>query len=136
MCASVAGAISCTPVKRGEYAAGSATVFCDDGFKNILDEEIEVFEYTYPEASIIPFYVSEGDAIDTLMADGTQAIITTRELTKDQIEYMKAKYKRVVRQNCIAVDAVALITNKANPVGALSMQEVENILNGKITRWL
>ncbi len=135
MCASVAGAISCTPVKRGEYAAGSATVFCDDGFKNILDEEIEVFEYTYPEASIIPFYVSEGDAIDTLMADGTQAIITTRELTKDQIEYMKAKYKRVVRQNCIAVDAVALITNKANPVGALSMQEVENILNGKITRW-
>lgn len=135
MCASVAGAISCTPVKRGEYAAGSATVFCDDGFKNILDEEIEVFEYTYPEASIIPFYVSEGDAIDTLMADGTQAIITTRELTKDQIEYMKAKYKRVVRQNCIAVDAVALITNKTNPVGALSMQEVENILNGKITRW-
>lgn len=135
MCASVAGAISCTPVKRGEYAAGSATVFCDDGFKNILDEEIEVFEYTYPEASIIPFYVSEGDAIDTLMADGTQAIITTRELTKDQIEYMKAKYKRVVRQNCIAVDAVALITNKANPVGALSMQEVENILNGKISRW-
>lgn len=135
MIASVAGAISCTPVKRGEYAAGSATVFCDDGFKNILDEEIEVFEYTYPEASIIPFYVSEGDAIDTLMADGTQAIITTRELTKDQIEYMKAKYKRVVRQNCIAVDAVALITNKKNPVGALSMQEVENILNGKITRW-
>lgn len=56
------GAVSCTPVKRGEYAAGSATIFCDDGFKNILDEEIEVFEYTYPESSIIPFYVSEGEA--------------------------------------------------------------------------
>ena len=57
--ASVAGAVSCTPVKRGEYASGSATIYCDDGFKNILDEEIEVFEYTYPESSIIPFYVSE-----------------------------------------------------------------------------
>lgn len=133
--AAAAGAVGCTPVKRGEYAAGSATIFCDDGFKNILDEEIEVFEYTYPESSIIPFYVSEGDAIDTLMADGSQAIITTRELTKDQIEYLKAKYKRVVRQNCIAVDAVALITNKNNPVGALSMEEVDNILNGKITKW-
>jgi putative lipoprotein len=133
--AAAAGVVGCTPVKRGEYASGSATIFCDDGFKNILDEEIEVFEYTYPESSIIPFYVSEGDAIDTLMADGTQAIITTRELTKDQIEYMKAKYKRVVRQNCIAVDAVALITNKENPVGALSLDEVKNILNGKITKW-
>lgn len=133
--AAAAGVVGCTPVKRGEYASGSATIFCDDGFKNILDEEIEVFEYTYPESSIIPFYVSEGDAIDTLMADGTQAIITTRELTKDQIECMKAKYKRVVRQNCIAVDAVALITNKKNPVGALSLDEVKNILNGKITKW-
>lgn len=133
--AAVAGAVACTPVKRGEYASGSATVFCDDGFRYILDEEIEVFEYSYPQSSIIPFYVSEGAAIDTLMADGTQAIIATRELTKDQIDYMKSKYKRVVRQKCVAVDAVALITNKKNPVGALSMTEVSDILNGKITRW-
>lgn len=133
--AAAIGAAGCTPVKKGEYASGSATIFCDDGFKNILDEEIEVFEYTYPQASIIPFYVSEGEALDTLMADGTQAIITTKELTKDQIEYLKAKHKRVVRQNCVAVDAVALITNKKNPVSALSMTEVSDILNGKITKW-
>ncbi len=133
--ATVAGAVSCTPVKRGEYASGSATIYCDDGFKNILDEEIEVFEYTYPESSIIPFYVSEGEAIDTLMSDGTQAIITTRELSKEQIDYMKAKFKRVVRQNCIAVDAVALITNKNNPVNGLSVSQVSDILNGKITHW-
>lgn len=108
----LAGAMACTPVKRGEYAKGSGTVFCDDGFKTILDEEIEVFEYSYPESSIIPFYVSEGAAIDTLMNDGTQAVIATRELTKEQIDYLKSKFKRVVRQKCIAVDAVAMITNK------------------------
>lgn len=135
LAAAIAGAVGCSPVKRGEYAAGSATIFCDDGFKNILDEEIEVFEYTYPESSIIPFYVSEGAAIDTLLADGTQAIITTRELNKEQIDYMKAKFKRVVRQNCIAVDAVALITNRKNPVAALSLTEIKDIFNGKITKW-
>lgn len=134
--AAAAGIVSCSTPKKGEgYAIGSTTIFCDDGFKNILDEEIEVFEYTYPQASILPFYVSEGAAIDTLLADGTQAIISTRELTKEQIDYMKSKYKRVVRQNCIAVDAVALITNRKNPVTALSMTEVSDILNGKITRW-
>lgn len=129
------GAVSCGKVKRGEYAKGSATIFCDDGFKNILDEEIEVFEYSYPGSSIIPFYVSEQEAIDTLLADGTQAIIVTRELTKEQKDYLKNKFKRVVRSHCIAVDAVALITNKDNNVTSLSMTEIGEILNGKITRW-
>lgn len=131
----ILGAASCTKVKRGEYAKGSATIFCDDGFRNILNEEIEVFEFSYPESSIIPFYVSEQEAIDTLMADGTQAIIVTQELTKEQKDYIKSKFKRVVKTHCIAVDAVALITNKGNRVTELSMSEISDILNGKITRW-
>lgn len=133
--AALIAAASCTPVKRGEYAKGSATVFCDDGFKNILDEEIEVFEYSYPESSILPFYVGEAEAIDTLLSDNTQCIVVTRELTKEQRDYMKAKFKRVVRQHCIAVDAVALIVNKNNPVGALSIDEIKSILNGQTTKW-
>lgn len=128
-------AISCSPIKRGEYAKGSATIFCDDGFKNILDEEIEVFEFTYPDASIIPVYVSEQEAIDTLMADATQAIIVTQELNDDQIKYIKDKFKRVIKQKPIAVDAVALITNKDNTIKELSMTEISDILTGKINRW-
>ncbi len=131
----VLGAVSCTKVKRGEYAKGSATIFCDDGFRNILNEEIEVFEFSYPESSIIPFFVSEQDAIDTMMSDGTQAIIVTQELTKEQKDYIKSKFKRVVKTHCIAVDAVALITNKGNRVTSLSMKEIGDILNGRITRW-
>ncbi|MCH5225994.1 MAG: substrate-binding domain-containing protein [Muribaculaceae bacterium] len=135
--ASIALAVlaACTPIKKGEYASGSATIFCDDGFRTILEEEIDVFEYTYPQSSIIPFFVSQQEAIDTLLADGTQAIIVTKELTTEQIKYMRSKYKRVVRQQPIAVDAVALITNKDNPVDALSMEEIGKILNGEITKW-
>lgn len=129
------GVVSCGEVKRGEYAKGSATIFCDDGFKNILDEEIEVFEFSYPGSSIIPFYVSEQEALDTLLNDNTQAVIVTRELTPDQRDYMKSKFKRIVRTHCIAVDAVALITNKANNVTSLSVDEIGEILNGKKTKW-
>lgn len=128
-------AFACTPIKKGEYASGSATIFCDDGFKNILEEEIEVFEYTYPNASILPFYVSEQDAIDTLLNNGTNAIVVTREFTKEEIQYMKSKYKRIVRQDPIAVDAVALIINKDNPVNSLSMEEIGKIINGEIKKW-
>lgn len=135
--AAIAGSavMSCSPIKRGEYASGSATIFCDEGFQNILNEEIEVFEYTYPEATIVPYYVSEKEAIDTLLADATSAIIVTREFTPEEIKYMKAKYKRVIKQDLIAADAIALIVNKDNPVGALSMDDIKEILNGEITKW-
>lgn len=129
------GAVSCGEIKRGEYAKGSATIFCDDGFKNILDEEIQVFEFSYPESSIIPFYVSEQQAIDTLLSDNTEAIIVTHELTNEQKEYMKSKYRRIIRTHCIAVDAVALITNKDNDVESISMDEIRDILTGKKTKW-
>lgn len=131
----VSTVMSCGETKRGEYVDGSAVVYCDEGFKNILDEEIEVFEYTYPKSSVIAYYVSEVEALNNLLEDKTNGIIVTQELTKDQVKYMKDKFKRVVRQKCIAVDAVALITNKDNPVQSLSMEDVKEIMTGKITRW-
>lgn len=128
-------AISCTPIKRGEYAEGSATMYCDDGFRNILQEEIEVFEYQYPNSAIIPFYVDEQTAMDSLLEDKTQLVVTTHELTQDQIKYLKDKYRRIVRQRCIAVDAVALIVNKDNPVSSLTLDDIKAIIEGKISKW-
>lgn len=126
---------SCGEIKRGEYAKGSAFIVCDDGFRNILQEEIEVFEYQYLESFIIPVYVSEQQAIDTLLAGKAPLAITTRELTKEEIRYLKDKHRKITRQNCIAVDAVAIIVNKDNPVDLLTMNEIGDILTGKISRW-
>lgn len=127
--------IACTPVKRGEYVDGSATMYCDDGFRNILQEEIEVFEYQYPNSAIIPYYVDEQTAMDSLLEDKTQLIVSTHELTPDQIKYMKDKYRRIVKQTCIAVDAVALIVNKDNPVNTLTLDDIKGIISGKISKW-
>lgn len=127
--------VGCSPIKRGEYANGSATMYCDDGFRQILQEEIEVFEYQYPNSAIIPFYVDEQTAMDSLLEDKTQLVVTTHELTQDQIKYIKDKYRRIVRQRCIAVDAVALIVNKDNPVSSLTLDDIKDIINGNISSW-
>ena len=86
-------ATSCGEVKRGEYVKGAGSIYCDDGFKNILEEEIEVFEYQYHDSSIIPKYVSEGEAIQALMEDKTESVIVTQELTQEQRDYIKNKFK-------------------------------------------
>lgn len=126
---------SCGEIKRGEYAKGSGMVFCDDGFRNILEEEIAAFEFSYSDATIVPIYTSEQACIDSLMADKCQSIIVTRDLTKEEKAYIKAHNKRIAKSSCIAVDAVAMIVNKDNPVGALSMDDIRDILTGKITHW-
>lgn len=126
---------SCGEIKRGEYASGTAAVFCDDGFKNILDEEIQAFEFAYPDATIVPFYASEQACIDSLLDDKCQSIIITRDFTKEERAHIKAEHRRIVRSQPIAVDAVAMIVNKDNPVEILSMDDIKKILTGEITRW-
>ena len=126
---------SCGEIKRGAYASGTDAVFCDDGFRNILDEEIQAFEFNYKDAHIVPFYMSEQACIDSLLADNCQSIIITRDLTKEERSHIKSQNKRIVRAQPIAVDAVAMIVNKDNPVGALSMDEIGKILRGEIKRW-
>ena len=130
----VAGS-SCSPIKKGEYATGTEYIGCDDGFRKIMEEEIEVFEYQYPKSLILPSYMSENDCIDSLKAGKCQLIVVTRELTEAERTNIKKDLRRVVRQKCIAVDAVALIVNKDNPVGLLTMNEIRDILMGKITHW-
>lgn len=130
-----AGLLSSCEIKRGEYVKGVASIYCDDGFRNILEEEIEVFEYSYSDASIIPKYVSESEAVNALMEDSVEAIIVTHELSDAQIKEIRNKYKRIAKQKCIAVDAVALIVNKDNPIDNLTMDELNEIMHGDITTW-
>ena len=126
---------SCGEIKKGEYVKGAASIYCDDGFKNILEEEIEVFEYQYHDSSIIPKYVSEGDAIQALLEDKTDAVIVTQELTQEQKDYIKNKFKKIVKSKPIAVDAVALIVNKDCPLNSISMEEIGQLLRGNISDW-
>lgn len=126
---------SCGEVKRGEYVSGASSLYCDDGFKNVLEEEIDVFEFIYKTPSILPKYVSEEDAVAALVGDTTDAIVITHELTKDQIEYIRKTNRKVVKTSCIAVDGVALIVNKNNPLSDISMEEIGKLMKGEITEW-
>lgn len=126
---------SCNSKKvESTQTSGIATIACDATFENILSQEIDVFEYIYPTASIMPYYVDERAAIDSIMNFSTKMAITTRALTDKEVEYLKSQNKNV-RQSQIAVDAIALIVNPANPTEILSKGEIAEMLSGKVTDW-
>ncbi len=129
------GAVSCRKAPTNTSTSGIATIVCDASFENIMDQEIDVFEYnTKGRASIIPYYVSEKACVDSLLDFKTKNIVISRDLTEKEKEYIKAN-NRNVKSNRIAVDAIALIVNPENPVEALSVSEIADILTGQTTQW-
>jgi len=113
---------------------GIAKIMCDESFQSVLEQEIAVFEYQYPEASIMPEYINEHDALDSLFQNKVDLIIISHDLTPEQKKSLK-KIGRGYRTKMIAVDAIAIIVNKQNDIDELSMDDLRDIFSGKVKRW-
>ena len=57
---------SCDKKPASTSTSGIATIVCDASFENVLQQEIDVYEYIYPKASIIPYYEDERACFDSL----------------------------------------------------------------------
>ncbi|MCM1029646.1 MAG: substrate-binding domain-containing protein [Pseudoflavonifractor sp.] len=125
---------SCDKKPQSTASSGIATIACDASFENIMQQEIDVFEFNYKDASIIPYYIDEKACLDSILDLSTKLAVTTRELTADETAYLKS-HDRQVRQSRIAVDAIALIVNPANKIDQISVPELVDILSGKEQTW-
>ncbi len=120
--------------KSNTTTVGTSTLFCDESFENIMEQEIDVYEYIYPESHVLARYGSEAEAIDSLLSINTRTIVIPRCLTQQEKDRLKKK-RRTARESKIAVDAVALIVNPENPATFLSMKEIGEILKGETDNW-
>lgn len=126
--------VSCENYRNKPAISGKSTVMCDESFKNVLDDEIAVFEYTYKQTEIEPVYCGESEALDSLLNDKCNMIISYRELTEQQKRHLKSQ-DRAYRCRQIAVDGIAVITNTANDIDQLTMDNLRDIFSGKVTTW-
>lgn len=125
---------SCRPAPKTTTTSGMMTVMCDNSFENIMQQEIDVYEFQYPDAYIIPYYIPQQEAIDSLLELKTNTIVIARDLTNREKNQLKKKNQQVKSQ-MIAVDALALIVNPDNPIEELSVGELSDILAGKLKNW-
>lgn len=127
--------------KTNSSTSGTATIVCDNTFENIFAQEVDVFEYQYPDAHILVRYATQHEAFDSLFSLNTRTIVASRDITPEEKSALKAKYKNVrnanvnIRSAMIAVDAVALIVNPQNECEKLTISEIADILSGRTTHW-
>lgn len=120
--------------KAKSQTSGTMTMVCDDTFRNIMEQEIDVFEYQYPDAHVLARYATQNEALDSLFSLNTRTIVIARDLTAKERDYLKGK-KRRVKSAKIAIDAVALIVNPRNTCSMLTTKEIGDILSGETRNW-
>jgi phosphate transport system substrate-binding protein len=132
-------AASCTQRdKQGRVVdtptTGSIRIMVDEGYKPIIETTIDVFDSIYRQARIEPIYTSEGEAVAALIRDSIQVIIVTRQLTADELKYFTNR-GFTPATTPIAHDAVAFILHPSNNDTVLTVEQVRNLINGKLRQW-
>lgn len=111
-----------------------AVLACDASFQNIMQQEIDVYEYINPQHSVLPLYIDETACVDSLMKGRATVAVLSRELKNTELQFLRTA-GRQPHTSRIAVDAIALIVNKDNPLNEITMSELTDVLDGKFTRW-
>ena len=130
----IAGCGSDKKASNNWLAEDDVNVAFDETFRPIMQEEVETFAMMHPEAGMKPVYCSEDSALRLLLADSLRCCVITRKLLPNELDIIKA-HTLGAKQALVATDAVALIVNKNNPDSLITLDEIKQIVTGKITRW-
>lgn len=113
---------------------GNIRMSIDESFQLLYDTQLYTFQSLYVNAKIKPAYKPEIDVIADFMNDSVRTIAVTRDLTKEEKEYLAAR-KYFARTTKVAHDALAIIVNLANPDTMLLDYQLADIFRGKISTW-
>jgi len=123
------------PEKVEENAThGNIKIGVDESFTLLAEAELYVFQSVYPHAHITPLYKPELDVRDDFMNDSIRMMITTRKLTDEEVQFLRAK-NIIARTTTIAYDGLAFVVNNRNRDSMLIYNKVKDIFKGKISNW-
>jgi phosphate transport system substrate-binding protein len=114
---------------------GSINVSIDESFRPVMEEQIQMYEASYPGTKIIAHYKPEAECIRDLFKDtSNRMIVITRGLTDEEEKFFIDSLKYNPAWNAIATDAVAIVLNKASTDTIFTLPRLRDQLLGKIKR--
>jgi phosphate transport system substrate-binding protein len=112
--------------------SGAINITVDESFKPVIEQQIHVYESSFPGTKIIATYKSEADCFRDLYSDSsTRMIIVTRGLSKKEAKYFQDTIAYSPPSEPIAWDAITIVVNKNNPDTLFTLQKLQNLLTGK-----
>ncbi len=115
--------------------SGTIHISVDESFKPVMEEQIRVFEKSFPEAHIIAEYKTEADCFKDLYNDSAnRMVIVTRGLNDEEDVYFLDTLKFYPHWDNIANDAITVIVNSKSNDTLFTLERLRNQLSGKTNR--
>ncbi len=131
---------SCNEEKDIKHAtdtpkSGSINISVDESFKPVMEEQIAMYEASFPGTKINAQYKSEADCMKDFFKDSTnRLVIVTRGLTNNEEKYMIDSIGFNPGWQEVATDAVAVIVNIKSTDTIFSLESLQQRLTGKIKK--
>ncbi len=125
-----ASALLAAPV----LAAGKITITGSTTVLPIAQKAAEDFMKKYPEVAISVAGTGSGDGVKAII-DGTADVgNSSREMKDKELEQAKAKGV-IPKKYTVAMDCIVPVVHPANKVGALGIEQLKGIYEGKVKSW-
>lgn len=113
--------------------SGHIKIAIDESLKPVIEQQLKVFDSSFPKADIEEHYETEADCFRDFFNDSVRMIIATRDLTKEERKTL-TQNGGSVRTMAIARGAIALIVNRESPDSLMTVEQLKYILNNKFIR--
>jgi phosphate transport system substrate-binding protein len=109
--------------------SGTVDISVDETYQPIIEQELRVFDSSFPEAHIRAHYKPEAECVKDFLEGRARLILVTRELLPDEKTICEQK-KIVPTSLPLAKDAIAVVLNNESPDSNLSVSQIRGILTG------
>ena len=127
-------AFGCEERKLVSTTTGALSVQCDESVVNVVKLIADSFQLSYRDSKISIVPVSGREAITNFINDSARVIVSARAFNDEEVAVLK-RYNIEYKSFKCALDAVAVIGHKDNPLKRLRLAELDSIFEGSLTRW-
>jgi len=113
--------------------SGKINIAVDESYQPVIEQQVNVFDSSYPEATVTAAYKSEKQCFQDLYSGAARLIIVSRDLNaaeKKVYEHNQVKIKSL----SVATDAIAVIVNHKSIDSIMTVGQLRQILLGKFAR--
>ncbi|MEO7524649.1 MAG: substrate-binding domain-containing protein [Ferruginibacter sp.] len=115
--------------------SGTIHISVDESFRPVIEEQIKVYESSFPGTHIIASYKTEADCLKDFFRDTlTRMVIVTRGLSTKEESYMQDSLGYAPSWNAVASDAISIIVNANSNDTIFTTERLQQQLTGKTNR--
>lgn len=123
-----AAATEAETTAAAEKVSGTVSMAGSTSMQKLCEAMMESFQEAYPDITVTAEYTGSGAGLEALAGGKTDIGNASRALKDGE------KSSGAV-ENIVAIDGIAVITDKANTVLDLTTEQLADVYTGKITNW-